>query len=111
MKIFTKGDSFKSTIEQQLIAKHWAVTYFRPHVYEKHFLVRTDYRPRMRLDLEEYDFKVEYLRGKIRSRSFIAHCDFNDFKEINNNNDNTYKVTTRQIRHLKSINSQTIKGI
>ena len=66
-KSFTKGESNKSTIEQELTAIHWAIQYFRPYIYGKHFLVKTDHRPltylfsiknpsskltRMRLDLE-----------------------------------------------------------
>lgn len=78
-KMFTKGESNKSTIEKELTAIHWAVLYFRPYLYGRQFTVRTDHRPlvylfsmkepsskltQMRLDLEEYDFKVEYIKGK-----------------------------------------------
>lgn len=77
-KAFTKGESNKSTIEQELTAIHWAVDYFRPYIYGRKFIIRTDHRPliylfslknpsskltRMRWDLEEYDFEVEYIKG------------------------------------------------
>lgn len=77
-KAFTKGESNKSTIEQELTAIHWAIEYFRPYIYGRKFVIRTDHRPliylfslknpsskltRMRWDLEEYDFKVEYIKG------------------------------------------------
>jgi hypothetical protein len=76
---FTKGESNKNTTEQELAAIHWAINYFRPYIYGKHFVVKTHHRPltylfsmrnptskltRMRLDLEEYEFTVEYLKGK-----------------------------------------------
>lgn len=78
-RTFTKGESKKSTIEQELTAIHWAVTYFRPYLYGQKFLIRTDHRPliylfsmkdpsskltRMRADLEDYDFSIEYIKGK-----------------------------------------------
>lgn len=76
---FTKGESNKSTIEQELTAIHWAIMYFRPYLYGRKFLVKTDHRPlvylfsmtnpsskltRMRVDLEEFNFDVEYVKGK-----------------------------------------------
>ena len=78
-KAFTKGEANKSTIEQELTAIHWAITYFRPYLYGRKFTVKTDHRPlvflfsmknpsskltRMRLDLEEFDFDVQYVPGK-----------------------------------------------
>ena len=68
-KTFTKGESNKSTIEQELTAIHWAINYFRPYLYGRRFTVKTDHRPlvylfsmknpsskltRMRIDLEEF---------------------------------------------------------
>lgn len=79
-KAFTKGESNKSTIEQELIAIHWAIMHFRPYLYGRKFLVKTDHRPlvylfsiknpssrltRMRVDLEEFVFDVEYVQGKL----------------------------------------------
>lgn len=76
---FTKGESNKSTIEQELTAIHWAILYFRPYLYGRKFVVRTDHHPqvylfsmtnpsskltRMRVDLEEFVFDVEYVKGK-----------------------------------------------
>lgn len=78
-KNFTKGEKNKSTIEQELTAIHWAITYFRPYLYGRRFTVKTDHRPlvylfsmknpsskltRMRLELEEYTFDIEYVKGK-----------------------------------------------
>lgn len=78
-KTFTRGESNKSTIEQELTAIHWAITYFRPYLYGRKFTVKTDHRPlvylfsmknptskltRMRLELEEFNFDVQYVQGK-----------------------------------------------
>jgi len=110
-KAFTKGESNKSTIEQELTAIHWAIVHFRPYLYGKKFLVRTDHRPltylfsmknpsskltRIRLDLEEYDFEVEYLRGR---ENFVADAlsriNIEDLKNLSNKNNKIFPVTTR----------------
>lgn len=79
-KAFTRGESNKSTIEQELTAIHWAITHFRPYLFGRRFTVKTDHRPlvylfsmknpsskltRMRLDLEEFNFEVQYVKGKL----------------------------------------------
>lgn len=78
-KKFTKGESNKSTIEQELTAIHWAISHFRPYLYGRKFTVKTDHNPlvhlfsmkdpaskltRMRLDLEEFNFDIEYIKGR-----------------------------------------------
>lgn len=110
-KSFTKGESNKSTTEQELTAIHWAIQHFRPYIYGTHFLVKTDHRPlsylfslknpsskltRMRLDLEEYDFSVEYLKGKQNMvADALSRITINDLKEHNLDTDKINKVTTR----------------
>lgn len=79
-KAFTRGESNKSTIEQELIAIHWAIMHYRPYLYGRKFLIKTDHKPlvylfsmknpssrltRMRVDLEEFIFDVEYVQGKL----------------------------------------------
>lgn len=68
-----------STIEKELLAIVWATGYFRPYLYGVKFLVRTDHQPlkwlsslkepnsrliRWRIKLGEYDFDIEYVKGK-----------------------------------------------
>lgn len=68
-----------STIEKELLAIVWAVKKFRPYLYGRKFKIFTDHRPliylfgmknpssrltKFRLILEEYDFTVEYIKGK-----------------------------------------------
>lgn len=67
------------TIEKELLAIVWSVKYFRPYLYGRTFTIMTDHKPliylfgmkdpssrllKFRLALEEYDFKIVYVRGK-----------------------------------------------
>lgn len=119
---FTKGESNKSTIEQELAAIHWAIQYFRPYIYGKKFLIKSDHRPltylfsmknpsskltRMRLDLEEYDFTVEYIRGKENyTADALSRIEFSDITNTEQNK--ILKVTTRLQAHEK-LNNKSIE--
>lgn len=78
-KTFTQGEKNKPVILKELTAIHWAIKYFRAYLYGHKFTVRTDHRPlvylfgmkdpsskltQMRIDLEEFDFTIEYIKGK-----------------------------------------------
>lgn len=78
-KPFTKGESNKIVKEQELIAIHWAIKHFGLYIYDKFFTVKSDHRSliylfslkdpssrltRIRLDREEHDFVIEYVKGK-----------------------------------------------
>lgn len=78
-KSFTPGEKNKSVILKELTAIHWGMNYFKAYLYGQKFVVRTDHRPlvflfnmknptskltRMRLDLEDFDFNIEYIKGK-----------------------------------------------
>lgn len=108
-RTFTKGERNKSVIERELAAIHWAIQYFKPYIYGTKFLVKTDHRPltylfsmknpssklmRMRLDLEEYDFEIEYIKGSNNSGAdALSRIDFDAIKSIPNHSIN--KMTTR----------------
>jgi len=112
---FTKGESNKSTTEQELAAIHWAINHFRPYVYGRHFLVQSDHRPlsylfsmrnpsskltRMRLDLEEFEFTVEYLKGKDNHvADALSRITIGELKAINRQ---ILKVTTRSTTRQKN---------
>lgn len=66
------------TIEKELLAIVWSVKYFRPYLYGRRFKIQTDHRPliylfgmrdpssrllKFRLQLEEYNFTIDYLKG------------------------------------------------
>lgn len=68
-----------STIERELLAIVWAVKYFRPYLYGIKFSVHTDHQPlkwlaslkepnsrlsRWKISLSEYEFDIEYIKGK-----------------------------------------------
>lgn len=78
-KAFQKADKHKPPAIKECIAIHWAIDYFKAYLTGTKFKVFTDHRPlvylfsmknpsskltRMRLDLETYDFEIEYLKGK-----------------------------------------------
>ena len=78
-RAFTKGEANKHIIEKELAAIHWAIMHYRPYLLGRKFIVRTDHRPlvylfgmkdpsskltRMRIELEEFDFQVEFVPGK-----------------------------------------------
>lgn len=78
-KSFKKGELNKPPIEKELLAVHFAITQLRPYLYGRHFTVNSDHKPliylynlknpssrlsRIRLDLEEYDFEIQYIRGR-----------------------------------------------
>lgn len=67
------------TIQKELLAIVWSVKYFRPYLFGRTFTIMTDHKPliylfglkdpssrllKFRLALEEYDFKVVYVKGK-----------------------------------------------
>lgn len=102
-RAFTQGESNISTTEQELAAIHWAIKHFRPYkyIYGRRFLVKTDHRPltylfsmkdptskltRMRLDLEDYQFTVEYLKGKDNHvAEALSRVSIGNLIEINRN--------------------------
>lgn len=76
---FTKGEANKAIIEKELMAIHWSIKHFECYLFGCRFKVKTDHRPlvylfgmkkpsnkltRMRLDLEEFDFYIEFVQGK-----------------------------------------------
>lgn len=78
-KSLNKAERNYCTIEKELLAIVWAVKYFRPYLFGKKFKIFTDHKPliylfsmtnpssrltKFRLLLEEYDFEINYVKGK-----------------------------------------------
>lgn len=78
-RTLNKAEKNYPVIEKELLAVVWAVKHFRPYLFGRHFKILTDHRPlvylfnmtnpssrltKFRLILEEYDFKIIYVKGK-----------------------------------------------
>lgn len=101
-KSFQKGELNKPIIEKELLAIHFAITTSRPYLYGKSFTVRSDHKPliylynmkkpaskltRVRLELEEYDFVVEYIRGKENvTADALSIISIDDFEQLDKEN-------------------------
>lgn len=108
-KSFTKGEQNKSTIEQELIAIHWAIKQFRPYIYQKEFTVRSDHKPlvylfglkdpssrltRVRVDLEEHTFTVKHVPGKENvCADALSRINIEDLKNIHQEACNVRAIT------------------
>lgn len=120
-KTFNSAESKKAPIELELIAIWWAIKHFRPYLYGRKFMVLTDHKPlvylynlkdpsskltRMRLDLEEYDFDIGYLKGKTNVvADALSRISIHDLKQLSDENTATMTVLTRaQTRALQNLN-------
>lgn len=89
-RTFKKGETNKAIIEKELIAIHFALKTFRHYLYGQNFLVYTDHKPliylfklknpssklmRIKMDLEEFDFKTYQRSRKRGSGRVITHID------------------------------------
>lgn len=111
---FSKGELNKSTIEKELLAIYFAINHFRPYVYLKHFVLRSDHLPlkflytlknptgrlaRIRLELAEYDFDIEFIAGKMNTvADALSRINIDDLKKLQKESEDFYticKVTTR----------------
>lgn len=115
-KCFTQGESNKPTIEQELIAIHFAIKHYRPYVYGTQFIVKSDHRPlvylfglkdpsskltRIRLELEEYDFFVEHIKGKDNvGADALSRMHISDFKKLNDNTKDVLVMTRSMTKKM-----------
>lgn len=95
-----------SAIEKELLAIVWAIKYFRPYLFGRKFKVQTDHRPllnslkepnmklqRWKIQLNEYDFDIEYIKGKTNQvADFLSRLDVNHLEE-NKEIDSSNKAT------------------
>lgn len=122
-KAFTKGEQNKVTIEQELIAIHWAIKKFRPYVYGTEFTVRSDHKPlvylfslkepssrltRIRLDLEEYNFKVTHIKGKENVvADALSRRTSEELKSLSQNDYRPILALTRSMKNKEMVETST----
>lgn len=110
-KSFTKGQRNKAVIEQELLAIHFGIKQFRPYVYGTKFTVRSDHKPlqylfsmkdptsklaRIRLDLTDYDFFIEHVKGRDNvAADALSRIDFADIVKMHDTNIQILAMTTR----------------
>lgn len=121
-KTFTKGEANKATIEQELIAIHFAINYFRPYIYGTEFIVKSDHRPliylyglkdpsskltRIRLELEEYNFIVEHIKGTDNvGADALSRMSSDALKSMNTNAGNVLVLTRSMTRKINKTNNE-----
>ncbi len=120
-KSFTKGESNKSTIEQELLGIYFSIMHFRPYVFGRKFRVKTDHKPlvylfslknpssrltRIRLELEEYNFEVEHIPGKNNYISdALSRITIKDLIINKKQNSNIYAITRSMTKQNSSMNN------
>lgn len=81
-RTLNKHETNYATIEKELLSIVWGVKYFRPYIFGREFDLESDHQPlkwlitkysgkdisprlqRYLIDLGEYNFKIEYIKGK-----------------------------------------------
>lgn len=122
-KAFNAAEQKKPTIEQELIAIHWAIKHFKAYLYGYFFIVKSDHKPlvylfnlkdpsskltRLRLELAEYNFVIEHIAGKSNVvADALSRIHIKDIIEAQNNIDKSIHVITRSMS--KQIQAQSEK--
>lgn len=114
-----KAERNYCTIEKELLAIVWAVKHFRPYLFGKKFKIFTDHRPlvhlfgmtnpssrltKFRLILEEYDFEVNYVKGKDNVvADALSRIHSQELKELSQN---AFVVTRSKAAALPTVDNQ-----
>lgn len=112
-----KAEMNYPTIEKELLAIVWSVKYFRPYLYGRRFKIQTDHRPlvylfgmrdptsrlmKFRLQLEEYNFVIEYIKGAKNSAADALSRIILSSKDLQQMSERTVNIMTRaQARRLQ----------
>lgn len=117
-KTFTKAEKNKPTILKELLAIHWAINYFKAYLYGKKFTVKTDHKPlvylfgmknptskltRVRMDLEEFNYDVVYIKGKDNVAADALSRIAITSDELKNKN--IFLVNTRSMTRKNKVNN------
>lgn len=123
----TKGELNKSTIEKELTAIHFAITHFRPYIFGRHFVVKSDHKPltylfslknpsskltRMRLDLEEYDFSTEYIKGTANViADALSRINVNEIRDLSEQTTSAVLAVTTRSKNKQQQNTMPDKCV
>lgn len=114
------------TIQKELLSVVWSVKYFRPYLFGRKFTIMTDHKPliylfsirdpssrllKFRLQLEEYDYNIVYIKGKdnvIADALSRITLTSNVLKSLS---ENIFVTTRAQSRKMREENSlKELKG-
>lgn len=120
-KTFQNGEKNKAIIEKELLAIYHSIIAFRAYVYNKKFTVYTDHKPliylfamknatsklvRIRMELEEYDFDICYIRGKDNIQAdALSRIPFSEIKNLAEDSKSVLAITRSMSRGQNATNS------
>lgn len=124
---FSKADKNKPPIIQELLAIYFGITQFRPYLFGNRFTVRSDHKPlsylfsmkdptsklaRIRTELTEYNFIIEYIKGTDNvAADALSRMEFKDIRNIQNINEQILVTTRSKAKeNEKAKNSDTQKS-
>lgn len=114
-RALNKSELNYPTIEKELLAIVWSVRYFRPYLFGKTFTIKTDHRPlvylfninspssrllKFRLSLDEYDYKIEYVKGADNVAADALSRIVMTSDELKDMNRNIMNVMTRRMKRM-----------
>lgn len=108
-----------SATDKEFLAIIWSINYFRPYLYGRKFKIRTDHQPikylqakykgkdlsrrhqRWLLKLGEYDYDIEYLKGKNNKvADFLSRVENHENRE----NINEYTFSKDMLDNISDLN-------
>lgn len=110
------------TIEKELLAIVWGVQKFRPYLFGRKFEIYTDHKPliylfgmknpssrltKFRLKLEEFDFTVNYIKGKDNAMADALSRIKLESKELKDMCKSVFITTRAQAKELNKAGSST----
>lgn len=119
-RMLNKAERNYCTIEKELLAIVWGIKHFRPYLYGRKFIICTDHKPllylfgmtnpssrltKFRLILEEYDFEVQYIKGKSNIvADALSRIKINELRELSGKVTATVAAITRaQTRKVRQV--------
>lgn len=129
-RVFQKGERNKAIIEKELLAIYHAIKFFKPYVYGTKFEVNSDHKPltylftmknptsklvRIRMDLEDFDFEINYVPGHTNFvADALSRISIEDLKNMTNDAKKILKMQTRSMtknKNSKKLNKEIEKKV